>query len=492
MSYRTKLLCSIVGLAVVTCSLVTFLSVSWSGNQFFEQIQREVLSIAVTSAQQVSGDRHREILTPGQEETPAYQEIEGTLRQIRDMNRDAEIDVAYIYTMRPKADTPEAWEFVVDAEEPGEDKSLIGDEFTFEADSDEDRDLTLTGPAYVDQAFTHDEYGSWLSAHAPVRDSNGRVVARLGVDLSAEDIQERQSRLLMASSAALLIAVLLAIVIGFILSSWANRPLLSISSALSKIGSGELQTRIAPVRSDEFGAVQQAVNRMAQSLQEREALAGALTRYVSRDVAREVIERQDSPGMEGTRKSITVLFLDIRGFTSLADSTNAEEVVALLNEFFTEMVNVVFSNFGTLDKFTGDGLMATFGVSGEEVPHQTQAVKSAIEMNTSHKQLIAKWQAEGRPGFRIGIGVHSGPAIVGDMGSEKRMERTAVGKTVNIASRIESANKEFQTTCLISESTRLALPEEISVREVGKITPRGLKEGLTLFALPAIDDDVKH
>lgn len=487
MSYRLKVLLGAISLAFFTGGLVLALTYFSAGNILFGQIQSKVLSIAVSAAELVDADAHERIQSPGDESTEDYRQIERTLRAFRDQHRRDDVHVAFIYTIRPIAKGVDEWEYVVDAEEEGEDKSHIGDPFSFEADVEEDAFKSLAAPAAADRAFTHDEYGSWLSADAPIHDSKGRSVARVGVDLRADDVIREQRKLLLRGSYGLAAALVAAVVFALLLTQLANRPLEQIKGALSRIGAGDLDTRLEVTRKDEFGLVQTAVNTMATSLQQREALAGALTRYVSHDVAREVIERQSNTGIWGERRRITVLFADIRGFTGLSDRLDPEEVVLLLNEFFEKMVDAVFANRGTLDKFIGDGLMATFGTLTDDADQERHAVETAEMMCRALRSLDEKWKHEGRATFRIGIGIHTGVAIVGNMGSEQRMDRTAVGKTVNIASRIEACNKDFGTTCLVSEATYEAVRDQFEFREAGTVTPRGVSDGLKVFKLPALE-----
>jgi adenylate cyclase len=203
--------------------------------------------------------------------------------------------------------------------------------------------------------------------------------------------------------------------------------------------------------------------------------------YVSKDVYEQLVANPDLARLGGQRRQMTVLFSDIRGFTTVSEKGQPEEIVAILNEYFTRMVAIVFAHKGTLDKFVGDMVMALFGAPLDDPNHAEHAVDAALEMIRELNRLNEKWLAEGRPALDIGIGVSTGPMIAGNIGSEAIMSYTVIGDSVNLGARLESLNKEYGTRIIISEATRAALPDRYLFRPLGDVVVKGKTRPVAIF-----------
>ncbi|HPD18126.1 MAG TPA: adenylate/guanylate cyclase domain-containing protein [Candidatus Goldiibacteriota bacterium] len=213
---------------------------------------------------------------------------------------------------------------------------------------------------------------------------------------------------------------------------------------------------------------------------EKRKIKNIFSKYLSSNVVEELIKSEDIK-LGGERKEITVLFSDIRNFTSMSEKLTPEEVVAMLNEYLSEMTDAIFSNGGTLDKFIGDAVMAIFGTPGFQKDHALRAVKTGFLMLKKLEQLNAGWKKEGKHEFKIGIGINTGIAVAGNMGSLKRMEYTVIGDTVNLASRLESLNKELDTQFLISETTYEQVKDFVKVRKYENILIKGKQEKIDVY-----------
>ena len=207
---------------------------------------------------------------------------------------------------------------------------------------------------------------------------------------------------------------------------------------------------------------------------EKKKIRGAFQYYLTASVINEMLKDPSKLKLGGDKKDLTVLFSDIRGFTTVAENMKTpEDLVHLLNEYLTAMTNVVFKYDGLLDKYMGDAIMAVFGAPLDQPDHPLRACKTALDMMDELKKLQKKWAEEGRPLLNIGIGINSGDMVVGNMGSEMRFDYTVMGDSVNLGSRLEGINKEYGTNIVISESTYTAVRDVLFCRELDAVRVKG-------------------
>jgi adenylate cyclase len=218
---------------------------------------------------------------------------------------------------------------------------------------------------------------------------------------------------------------------------------------------------------------------------ERKKIRGAFSHYVSSTVVNEVLKNPDKLKLGGDMKELTVLFSDIRGFTTISESMNPEQVHRLINEYLTAMTNIVFKHGGTLDKYMGDAIMAIYGAPVEQPDHAQKACDTALEMLEGLKELNAGWSREGKPVLDIGIGINTGMMMVGNMGSEQRFEYTVLGDAVNLGSRLEGANKNYLTHILISEFTYEKVKDEFLSMEMDSVRLKGKTRPVRIYQLVA-------
>jgi adenylate cyclase len=188
--------------------------------------------------------------------------------------------------------------------------------------------------------------------------------------------------------------------------------------------------------------------------------------------------------VEPRKTEITVMFSDIRGFTTISEKLDAQELALFLNGYLSDMTKIVFDNRGTLDKYIGDAVMAFWGAPYEDARHAIDACNAALAMIGRVRELQKKWEAEGKPKLDIGIGLNSGVASVGNMGSALRYGYTALGDSVNLSSRLEGLNKDYGTHILVNESTYAGAKDAgFLFRELDVIRVKGKLEPVTIYEL---------
>jgi len=208
-----------------------------------------------------------------------------------------------------------------------------------------------------------------------------------------------------------------------------------------------------------------------------------LSRFFSPNVVKEIVRQKDDAGLGASRRRMTVLFSDIRGFTSMSEKMEPEEVVTFLREYLTEMTEAVFRHGGTVDKYIGDAIMALYNVPFEAADHPVQAVRTALEFQQRLEPLAERFAAKYGGSLRCGVGINTGDAVVGTIGSRQRLEYTAIGDTINLGSRLESITKDFNVPVIISEATWLEVKDLFETRYLGEVTVKGKEIPVKIYTV---------
>lgn len=216
---------------------------------------------------------------------------------------------------------------------------------------------------------------------------------------------------------------------------------------------------------------------------EKKKIRGAFQYYLTASVINEMLKNPDKLKLGGDKKNLSVLFSDIRGFTTISEKLTPEELVHLLNEYLTAMTDIVFKYDGMLDKYMGDAIMAVFGAPLDQPDHARRACQTALDMMSELHRLQKKWIEEGKPPLNIGIGINSGDMVVGNMGSQMRFDYTVMGDMVNLGSRLEGTNKEYGSNIIFSEFTYDAVKDFMCCRELDWVRVKGKKLPVKIYEL---------
>ncbi|MFN7134300.1 MAG: adenylate/guanylate cyclase domain-containing protein, partial [Myxococcales bacterium] len=281
---------------------------------------------------------------------------------------------------------------------------------------------------------------------------------------------------------AVLYAVVSFTLVG-LLQGWSivrsiDEPVRALARQMARVTAGDLSARAEVVSADEVGRLSAGFNAMVDGLRRAAFVRDTFGRYVDPAVVEQILAGNVALG--GEVRTATVLFSDIRGFTALAEQRSAPEVVKLLNRYLDAMVEVLVAEGATIDKFIGDAVVATFGVPVSREDDARRAVRAALAMLERLEALNATRPA-GEPALEIGIGLHTGEVVAGNIGSARKMEYTVIGDTVNTAARIEQLTKHFGAALLISDETRAAAGELPGLRALPPVEVKGKRLPLQVF-----------
>ncbi|TGN19443.1 adenylate/guanylate cyclase domain-containing protein [Leptospira idonii] len=311
------------------------------------------------------------------------------------------------------------------------------------------------------------------------------VISQVQEDKIFEEVNNIQKR----NVYLLIISLALAFIVVYIFAKSLSTPILQLVSAAREIEAGQYHLELTATTRDEIGVLTSSFVSMSKGLEEREKLKDSFGRFVNKDIAEMAARGNLSIG--GERKNCAVFFSDIRSFTAISEKLEPEDVVEFLNQYMSEMVSCVKETGGTVDKFIGDAIMATWGALRSTGNDSESAVEASIRMR---ERLLIFNKGRGsvkKPIIRIGCGINTGNVIAGQIGSSDKMEYTVIGDTVNLASRVESLNKDSGTDILISENTYEDVKNKFNTVSMGEIKVKGKIKPQKVYAVLGRKGDPK-
>ena len=262
-----------------------------------------------------------------------------------------------------------------------------------------------------------------------------------------------------------------------LLSRSVTAPIAALRRGVASVRAGDFDARVPVVTSDELGELSHDFNLMAAGLDERERMREAFGTYLDRDIVQLILSGQFPK--DGVEVTASIMFVDVRGFTTFAERSEATEVVAALNELFETIVPIVSDHGGHVDKFLGDGLLAIFGPPEGFADHADRAVAAGLEI----VQTVNRFGA-----LRVGVGINTGLVVAGSIGGAGRLNFSVIGDAVNVAARVEAATRNTGDDLLITEATSDALLHDVELQSRGTVDLKGKAEPVEVLACVAVDD----
>ncbi len=465
-------------------------TISGATGSFFYFQAKDAMMDAVTDqlktaakafSETISGDTLKAITKPGHSDTPEYIQIQRILYNITQTNQD----FLFAYTMRMQDGEVV---FVVDspASDDTGDGSISQDEMPEPVGAvyPDPPASMLEGfirPSSDDKPY-EDQWGWTISGYAPVKDAQGHNVGILGIDMCLDRFEEKLKTIRLAGALSLVIALILAVILTLLLTRTILRPVRSLQAGFEQVIKGDLEVNLAVKGNDELAWLTRHFNQMVKELREKQLLKSTMGKLMPRGVLSDALSKDLKLG--GEIAWTTIVFCDLRNFTTISEQLQPKILVGLLNDYFTAMVKIVERNSGIVDKFVGDKIMAVFGHPAPTGNDYLNALNASLEMIEKCDELNQKLGLMDNIKLENSIGIHSGQVLAGSIGSPERMEFTIIGDAVNTAARLEALTRKINTRLALSEATaREIKPLPVNLEYIGKQTLEGRKEKMGVFVL---------
>ena len=463
---------------------VTLLAVGLVGEVLYERQKREteatlgalLLNIARTGAYLIDPAQHLVVQRTLTQQTSAYLRVRQALSIVQDENR---IETP-VYTLTDYDAEKRQARFMVTSRGPG----APGEPYPLVPAL-----IEPLGRAFRDNIATHtaiyrNQSGTWITAFAPIRNGPGPPIAVLDVDYSVTVYLSRLAAARNTIIGASLLGAMAALILGVIVARRVTGPITVLTQTAARVQAGDLSVELLVRSRDEIGRLTRAFNEMIEGLRQRDFIRSTFGRYVSPEVAQELLASPEAQRLGGEKREVTVLMSDLRGYTRFAELGEAENVMAVLNDVLARMTDVIIAHGGTINEFIGDAIFAIFGAPLTYSDHAERAAAAAIAMQRAMAQVNEAHAERGLPRFEMGIGISTGEAVVGNIGSEQRAKYAVVGAAVNLAGRVEGCTVGGQI--LLSPRTYACIRDLVEVGEPLSVEVKGIAEPLLLYELRAL------
>lgn len=482
----------IVGVSLTTAAITTAILLRASHNIAISRARANALNLATLTSRLIDVDQVRQIKSPKDHYTSKYLTQQKILSDV--VHATSGVGYAYIWKLKKAPEQKRGFRalWVVDNEPIGSKMfKPVGAEYP--VGSLEDRGLDevfRTGKGAADPDLYTDYAGTWISGYVPLAaDKNAGEILIVGVDISVEHIEGVRKSLVAYILMASGLALLLTIPIGIAAGNWMCRPLKVITERLRHLSNLELNKNLEPISAVwimEIDQLRDAIERLSTAM-------SSFSLYLPRDVVKKLLATNQMAKRGGSTKELAIMFTDIRNFTGYTETTPTALLLDKLNTYLTLLGDQITQNQGTVDKYIGDSVMAFWGAPNDVSRPASKACTSALEIRKIYQQLAEMWQAEGLDlNFYTRVGIHYGSAVVGNLGSDERINYTAIGDSINTASRLEAVNKQYNTDIIVSHAVVAAVGKENAgsspflFRKIDTIPVRGKTQKVEIYALEGL------
>lgn len=456
---------------IVTSALIGATSYFAALQAIREGIRLRLQDITTLAAPGIEVEKVAKLRRREDEKTPEYAAVKTYLQRVKQTNPD--IRFVYLYRVEPSGKA----HFVADNEPlDSKDLSHLGDEYKEMTELGRAQYRPRAGAA-TEKEFTKDQWGTYLSSYVPIVNAAGELECALGIDMAAQAVQNYENRFLERLITVTVLTTILVLPVSVWCARRITRPLLKIADDLGRVERLELdhETSVrSPVR--EVIVMRDAVAKLKSSLR-------SFRKYVPADLVADLIQLGQEARLSAERREVTVFFSDIVDFTTLSEKISPEQLVAELSVYFDRMTRSIVDQAGTVDKYIGDAIMAFWGAPRPLADHALRACRAALQCRDRARADAEQRRREGKMPLLTCIGLNTGAAIIGNIGYDARLNYTAMGDMVNLASRLEGLNRIYGTDILISADTRAIVQEAMETRFIDVVTVKGKSIPVRIYEL---------
>lgn len=483
-----------VGAALLTSGITAMIMLPLSQLMAVGRTRQHVISVVELTSTLIDEADVAEIRTPADQNSQAYKRLHQVLNDV--VSNVSGAGYAYIWRVSadPSRSTGLRATWIVDNAPVGSKMfRSVGQEYP--AGSVVSRDLLQvlkTGKPSADRSTYSDYAGTWLSGYAPIHSRNHSRQAApnnslliVGVDIAAQHVHQYQQNILRNFAGAIALALLISIPAGVGIGRWACTPLRVITQRMMDLSNLNIDPDPKPIP----GVWVLEIEQTCEALIRLSLAMSSFALYLPQDVVKKLLASNQIAKRGGSTKNMAIMFTDIRNFTGYTEEADTEVLLEKLNEYFNHTTKEILATSGTIDKFIGDSIMAFWGAPNDLPTPATNACRSALAIRHAYRMLNEQWDKQGvELNFYTRIGIHYGPAVVGNMGSDDRINYTVIGDSVNTASRLEPLGKIYETDIIVSGAVVQAITAEGTASEfkftrLDEMNVRGKKLSTEIYTL---------